>query len=224
MVLAVLRIEPPVIMNEEIMLARNIRNACFPGELYFTLLMAGERYFAIKKPFLFAKLTRIHAVATICVIMCFTIGSTIWLLFSKLVMFLGAIITLLGGIFITGSSIYLYRSIKRQCHKIASTIVHQSSEMQSNKRKLIKQLELKSLKICCIISVSFLLTYIPLILHGIFRLNVIPTNLDLLPSLVGHSNGIWDVLTFFYLNKYSRKILFQFFTRRVGSDFNETDF
>jgi len=216
-VLAALRIKLVYnVQNAEVILLKNIRNSCAPAEINFTLLMACERYIAIRKPFFYARLTRLHAMITISVSMCVSTGFIVWLHFSMWALFLGVGVTFLGAIFVTVSSIFLYRSIKRQCRSIASTIVHQSSELQSNEREVIKRRELKSLKICCIISISFLFTYIPLIMHGVFRINADPTYLDLLPTLVGYSNGIWDVFTFFYVNERSRNILFQCFTRNIS--------
>lgn len=177
-------------------------------EIHLTILLSMERYFAIRKPFVYARLGKIHALLSIGVAIFFS------LLFMVLrIMWSGSIaiatmFVFAGAVAITISNFLLYRSIKRQCREIAATIVDSSNELKLKRQKLVKDREMKSLKICLMIAASYLLTWLVL-MSGYTVLQRIKSsqyqNLKFVFAIIGFSNGIWDVMIFFHLNSTARR-------------------
>ena len=181
-------------------------------EIMLTILLSLERFVAVRKPFLYENLTKFHAKCAFGVTMLVTIALSLLLFKTKKVYNLGYLITILGGLFIAVSNTLLYRSAKRQCEEISKTIVDQSEKAQTQKRNDMRKRKLKSLKICIFITASYLLTWFPLVIVKVSKsLFDIETDLVFIFFMVGFSNGIWDVLIYFYLNQKARYSLLELF-------------
>ena len=172
-------------------------------EIHLTILLSIERFFAIRKPFVYARLSKIHAGFSISVAVFFSLIFMINRIFWSESIAIATMFVFAGAVLITISNFLLYRSIKRQCHEIAATIVDRSNEQKLRKRKLIKDREMKSLKICLMIAVSYLLTWLVSGYTVLQRVNKYE-NLKFVFAIIGFSNGIWDVLIFFHLNSTAR--------------------
>ena len=181
-------------------------NACL--EVTLTIILSIERYVAIRKPFFYARLGKFHAALFMTISMIFPLAFSIWRAFSMSVFFLGCLVTISGGIFISASNIYLYRSVRKQCKGINNTIVDRSENRAKDRKNELRKRKLRSLKICIYITVSYLLTWFPLVI--VITLQVllgIDQNWTFIFAVIGFSNGIWDVLIFFHLNQKARKRL-----------------
>ena len=191
------------------------RDCAISLEINFTIVLSFERFIAVRKPFLYAKLTKIHGIASIAVAFGLTTFFTVWRQFSTKAYFSAFIVITSGGIFIIISNFLLYRSVKKQCCQIAATIVDRSTQKQNERRNEIRKRQLKSLKICLFIASSYILTWFPLIVVTVRNRN---TDISLLLrkifAVVSFSNGIWDVLIFFGLNAEARRRLMQRFYGR----------
>lgn len=140
-----------------------VREIAVGLEINYTILISFERFIAIRKPFLYAQLGKTHAVSAILnhifVVVCYAT----WRYFSMTAYYIASLITISGGLAIFISSIFLYRSVSRQCEGITRTIIDASQKVQIKKRDSVRKRKLKSLKICICITASYLLTWFPLI-------------------------------------------------------------
>ena len=183
-----------------------LRDAFTTIEVHFNVLLSMERFFAIRKPFLYARLTRTHAWLSIGVALMLSIVFVINRIFlTNLAFLVAAMFVFAGAIIITISNSLLYRSIQKQCREIAATIVDASNEKKLMRRKLVKDREMKSLKICLMIAASYLLTWLVMmsgytIIEQVVSEKHYTEHLLFIFAIIGFSNGIWDVLIFFHWN------------------------
>jgi len=186
---------------------RYTRDAFLGAEVTFTVFLSIDRFLVIRKPFLYDRLNNKHAKMSILLFLVLILTFTVWNFLENTSANLFALsFVLISSVFMMVSNTLLYRSVKRQCLNIASTIVHQSSEQKGKELGKLKRRQLKSLTICALIAATFLLTYLPLVFYACLRALVliensntsIYTNMAL--GAFGYSNGIWDVLIFLHLN------------------------
>ena len=200
-----------------------------------TIIISVDRFLAIQKPFLYQQKlqNRQCGVLTILTIVllptCFAMLR--WVSNSIAYTF-GYTFVLLGLVIVTVTNFFLYRLVKQQCHNIASLIVTTSpssnhDERHQNKAKqqkeALKKRQMKSLKVCSFIALTYLLTWVPLVTFLLakesvpvlkqFNRNFIHVN-----EIVAYMNGFLDVFIYFYLNKQARRTLSScccFFTKSV---------
>uniref|UniRef100_A0A7M5V582 G-protein coupled receptors family 1 profile domain-containing protein n=1 Tax=Clytia hemisphaerica TaxID=252671 RepID=A0A7M5V582_9CNID len=122
----------------------------------------------------------------------------------------------IGGLFILAANTMLYRSVKRQCQSIITTLVEPTEIEQQKRRNNIRKRQLRSLKICIYIAGSYLLTWFPLMVTVVLQI-ILEFNKDIvfIMIILGFSNGIWDVVIYFHLNRTSRKRLFKLLRLRT---------
>ena len=197
----------------------------------FSGLLSFVRFFSIYKPFLYERMTKTHGIITIVLIVLLVVSYTIWRHFSSAVHFLIVITSNIASMGIIACNIYLYRSVKRQCNQIASTIVTISQQEQKRQRSEMQKLSLKSLKMSIWVSASFYITFVPSVIF-LFVKRVLSQSdglhsnhqklsehpnagfyLDFLSLMVFISNGIWDVLIFYKYNTDARRQLKRFLRR-----------
>ena len=185
-----------------------IRDSAGAFAIVFTVLLSLDRFLAIRKLFLYQRLGKRHASLALGVTTFLLLGFCASLYVSKTAFFFGCSFVLLSGFFILASNALLYRSVRKQCEGIAQTIVVRSEKTQTQKRKDMRRLKLKSLKICIYITASYLLTWGPLAVYIVID-NILQINnlqLTLLSQIIGFSNGIWDALIYFYLNPRKSRV------------------
>ena len=182
------------------------RDCIGASTVLLTVLLSLDRFLAIRKPFLYQRLGKPHAVVTLCIAYCVLVGFCVSLKFTRTVFYFGSTFIVLGGSYILVSNIFLYQSVKRQCEEISRTIVDPSLERQTQKRNDMRERKLKSLRICIYITASYLLTWFPLAVYLVFDLTpqINDNTLFVIFQIVGFSNGIWDVLIYFFMNRASR--------------------
>ena len=181
--------------------------------MVFTIFLSLDRFIAIRKPFFYAKLNDKHTTFSVVLFVAVNFAFGVWYFLERTSANVFALVfVLVGSVFMAVSNTLLYRSVKRQCFNIASTIVHRSSEIQNNELNDLKRRQLKSLTICALIAATFLSTYLPLVLFTYLRLvfrvgtnTAIYTNMAL--GAFSYSNGIWDVLIFLHLNRCAKRRL-----------------
>ena len=176
-------------------------------EVGFTITISLERYISIRKPFLYEKLTKIHGT---CAIAAAPLGGGVFILcrhFSTTAYLVGFSMIIIGAVIVTVSNIYLYGSVKRQCTRIKSLTKANSRQEEMVKKSYVTKRRLKSLKICLLISVSYIFTWVPLAVYMLLLKTNSGVVLTLFPDVLAYSNGIWDVVIFFYLNKTARRHL-----------------
>ena len=188
----------------------------------FSTLLSLVTFLSIYKPFVYEKFTTKHAVVAITTIFLIMIWFTVWRVYSLAAYFVAISISNVAGVVIMICNILLYRSVKRQCNDIASTIVTLDRQKQNQQRNQTKKRSLKSLKMCILISASYFIT----ILSGIILLLVrkiyfpdryeedftaIVKNPDSIvflystSAIIGVSNGIWDVFIFYKFNSEAKR-------------------
>ncbi|XP_066920141.1 green-sensitive opsin-2-like [Clytia hemisphaerica] len=184
-----------------------LRDTATSLEVHLTILISVERFIAIRKPFLYAKMTKIHAAIGIGIAFALTIVFSINRIFWSAYFIPAFVVTFTGGLVTTISNYILYRSVKRQCMEIAATIVDRSGEKQKKRRELMKKRQLRSLKICIWIAASYILTWFLLIGGATVQQQVksMSSNYLILFALVGYSNGLWDVIIFFHWNNTAKR-------------------
>eukprot|EP00111_Clytia_hemisphaerica_P019929 TCONS_00058782-protein len=187
-------------------------------EIYFTIIQSIERYVAIRKPFFYARLGKLHAVLFLSATSVFPLAFCVGRIYTAATLFFGCLVTILGGIFISATNIFLYRSVKKQCREITKTIIDRSEEKQKDRRKVMKKRKLRSLKMCIYITITYLLTWCPLVAFAIINV-MIGLNIYYImaATLIGFSNGIWDVLIYFYFNAKSWRVLKTLFGRKTNT-------
>ena len=176
-------------------------------EVVYTVTISLERFMAIGKPFLYKRLSKIHGA---CVIAAAPLGAAVYITclhFSTTAYMAGFGIVILGAVLVTVSNIHLYRSVKGQCRRIKSLTKGNSYIEETQKKASVTKRQLKSLKICLFISVSYLFTWVPLTAYLLLTKTVSGIVITLFPDVLAYSNGIWDVAIFFYLSKTARRHL-----------------
>lgn len=176
-------------------------------EVGFTITISMERYIAIRKPFLHQRLNKVHGA---CAITAAPLGASVFLVcrhFSATAYLVGFSLIIAGAVLVTVSNIYLYSTVKRQCTRIKSLTKANSRQEETLKKAYVTQRRLRSMKICLLISVSYIFTWVPLAIYMLLRKTIDGIVLTLFPDVLAYSNGIWDVVIFFYLNKTARRHL-----------------
>ena len=177
-------------------------------EIGLTIMLSVDRCIAVRKPFFYSRLGKKHAAFSFAILLALVSISFVLMLFSRFDGFLiASILTTLGGIFILIANVLLYRSVKKQCDFIASTIVESNEERLQLEQNAIRKRQLRSLKVCICITISYLLSWFPLMFAvGIYSILKIERGADTLVVL-GMTNGIWDVLIYFKLNEKAKRRL-----------------
>ena len=76
-------------------------------EINYTILISFERFVAIRKPFLYSRLGKFHAVLAILNPIFVTLGYAVWRYYSMSAYFIGSVVTISGGLTIFISNILL---------------------------------------------------------------------------------------------------------------------
>ena len=112
--------------------------------------------------------------------------------------------------------------ISCQIQQISATIVTDSIEQQNQHMTEVRRIEIKSMKTCIMIAFSYVLTAMPLSFYGIastlldfksMYLNGAADgsraylHFDLMVTLIAFSNGIFDVIIFFFWNTVAKRKL-----------------
>ena len=191
------------VKSEELKISLFLRDSVAGCAINVTFLLSLDRFLAIRKPFLYQRLGKRHASLALGVASFLVLGFCIFLYFSETVFYLSCTATVLGGFFILVSNALLYHSAKRQCEEISKTIVEQSVQIQRQKRNDMRRRKLKSLKICIYITASYFLTWCPLSVYIFLdlALKIANPQLNFLFHIIGFSNGIWDALIYYHLNR-----------------------
>lgn len=201
--------------------AHLVRDTIAGTEVIFTIFVPLERFCAISKPFFYEKLTKRHAVLYITFIFLFPIVFAVWRVFSRGVFMAAFIVTFVGAFVITITNTYLYRSVKKQCIHIASQIVGKSTEQQLEKRLSVQKRKLKALRMCIAFTLSYVLTWLPVGVKNMLNTSQEPTHWNVLIGAIGFSNGLWDVLIFFYVSRTAREHIKRFLKKislsKIGS-------
>jgi len=174
-----------------------------------------DRYVAIKKPFHYQKLTPRSAVLVISLAVFIALIHIVPSYLFNTTYIAVSFIIILGTVFLCISNLVLYHEVKKTCTKIASTIVHDTQLDELHLRCGVKKRQLKSLKICILIVLSFLLLWLPFLFVSIMRR--VKEYVDLKPygildvkrelHLVANVNGILDVIIFLSINKQAKNVL-----------------
>ena len=204
-----------VLCKGENKLIAYLRDCVGCAEITFTFILALEQFVAVRQPFFYARLGKIHALLYLFVTCLIIIAFWIWLYLLKDIFFTVTTgLVILVGFFIFVANTILYKSVKKQCEKINGTIVGHLENKQTARRNRVKKRRLKSLKICIGITASYLLTWFPLSVFIVIDLHLkFSDYLVYIFQIFFFSNGIWDVVIYFYCNKKARRKLLLMKTR-----------
>ena len=197
-----------------------MRDSIAGANVAFTIFIPLERFCAICNPFFYSNLTKRHAVLSIILVCLFPIIFTVWRIFSMDVFVAAFVVTFVGSLVVTLSNLHLYRSVRKQCADIASQIVAKTREGQLEKRLCVEKRKLRALRMCIAFTISYMLTWVPVgiktmvkILLGIKERR---TYMDAVIGIIGFTNGIWDVLIFFYVSKSAKEHIKKLFKANRG--------
>lgn len=184
-------------------------------ELNFTVLLSLERHVAVQKPFLYAKLTTRHGIgASLFLVFLITIF-VCWVSVSVSGYIFGFCVTCTGCCIVVYSSFCSYRTIKEHLRRISSVTVASSTEDRKHIQTTLKKRQMRSLKICFLIAVTYLMSWVPLITFTTLKYWMqtyygTKFSLDLINAMImfGYTNSVMDVIIFFYINSEARKSVF----------------
>ena len=194
-----------------------IRHFCIASEIMFTINISIDRLVSVQAPFIYQRLRTKHFIVPIAVGIMLA-GIFVTLTYTTSIGYtFGYIVASVGFLWILISNTLLYRSVRRHLKVIKSTIVDRSKIQETQRKTSMKQREMKSLKICILISISFLSTWYPL---STYRFIVHLENTlgkfvwkDTMFEIFAMTNAIWDVAILYYLNRHFR----EFFWKRLWS-------
>lgn len=180
----------------------------FIVEVLTTITLSIDRYLAIKKPFMYQNLTEKHAYLTISVILFLGVLHTIpAFLFETTYVAISSLI-IIGCIAICICNYRLFAEVKQQCKQISTTIVHRDHETELQMKSKINMRLLKSLKMCLVFVLTFLMLWMPFLVIVVLTKKKIMNNLIYkMMQLIAILNGIFDPLTFFVFRRKARKMI-----------------
>ena len=138
-----------------------VRDIFYASAVGFTLLLSIDRYLAVKKPFYYATLTKKFVVLSCIMNFIVIAGFKVTESFSKLVRAFLLPIVVVVGITIGILNSILYNEVKKQYKKIALTTVHDLSQDSTKHSKYLKKRQMRSLKICTLITITYILFWVP---------------------------------------------------------------
>ena len=190
-------------------------------ELNFTVLLSLDRYVAIQKPFVYAELTAKHGVGAALLLVFLNTIFVSWLSVSVTGYIFGFCVTCAGCCIVVYSSYCSYRTIKGHCRRIRSVTVASCDEDRQHQRGTLKKRQMRSLKICFLIAVTYLVSWVPLITYTTLNYWLqtyykIHFSIDLNNTAImfGYTNSLADALIFFYVSSEARKSARAIFRRR----------
>eukprot|EP00111_Clytia_hemisphaerica_P000867 TCONS_00002535-protein len=185
----------------------------------FCILFSVDKFITVKWPFLSSSIKKWYKIVGLVIAVLTSIIFPVVKYFSQIVYIVAVILTNTGGVLTVIGNIYLYQSVKRQCERIATTIVvTENIQQQIRQRKDTRKRSLKSFKMCLLIAGSYIITFFPgtmiLYVYGVTLKSKTQIKDDeellfwqLLIMFVITLNGISDVIIFFtYNSKAKRKI------------------
>lgn len=192
-----------------------IRHFCIASEIMFTINISIERLVSIQAPYIYQRLRTKHFIVPIAVGLILS-GVFVTLTYLTSIGYtFGFIVASIGFVWILVSSTILYRSVRKHLKAIESTLVDRSKIQETQRKTGMKRREMKSLKICISISISFLSTWYPL---SVYRFVTHFQNTlgkfvwqDSMFEIFAMTNAIWDVAILYYLNRHFR----EFFWKRL---------
>ena len=190
----------------------------------FTVLLSIDRYISVRFPLFYQTLSRKYQISSVFVIILIDVVFTVWRELSNSGLIFLIVLATIGVTIANVANIFLFRSVKRQCSAIATTIVLDNTSTQHNRqqqqRNATMRRSLKSLKLCIFVALSLLLVVIPTFVRPSLvkfstKLVVENGSLDkiMFISIVAYSNGLWDVLIFLFINSEARKKLLNLIPR-----------
>lgn len=195
-----------------------IRSSLVMNELIFiievltTITLSIDRYLAIRKPFLYQNLIKKHAYFTISMILFLGILHTIPAFLFETTYIAISFLIIIGCIAICICNYRLFKEVKQQCKQISTTVVHRDNETKLEMKNKINMRLLKSLKMCLVIVLTFLMLWMPyLVIVVLTKKKIIKYFLYKMMELIANLNGIFDALTFFMFRSQARTIILKLF-------------
>ena len=183
-------------------------------ELSFTVLLSLERYVAIQKPFVYCRLNVRHGVGATLALVGVVVIFVVWLAVSVTGYAFGLFGTCSGCVFVTYSSYCSYRTIKGHCRRISSMTVSTNAKDKNQHRVTLRKRQVKSLKICSMIAITYLCSWVPLSIYTLvtywqqtFYGNHFSNDLSNVFIMFGYTNSLMDAFIFFYVSTEARKTI-----------------
>lgn len=185
---------------------KNIRYMLYSSACFYTLFLSLDRFLAIKRPFFYQTLSKSFIICTNIAIMFCTMSFLSLFLINNLYGMYMSILSILIASFMLGvfNSI-MYLELKKQFRNIQSTSVHNSSKDQLKSRKKIKHRQLRALKLCVFITVSYVTFWSPYMISGLISKTSTRSAVDIFLAncleIFAVLDSIVDPLIYIYLNK-----------------------
>ena len=200
----------------------------FICEVLTTIAISIDRYVAIRKPFYYQTLTRKNAYYVVMTIVFIATTHSISAFIFDTTYTAISFLVVLGCFAICVCNYRLFREVKRQCILTISNVVSEDLTKKRQIKRRIKLRQLRSLRMCLVIVVTFMVLWIPYLVVFILsriRKELFSDHYFLLKmvEMLAILNGIVDVLTFFIMKRQARKMFVKIFLpclhkSRVSSD------
>lgn len=181
-------------------------------ELNFTVMLSLERYVAIQKPFLYVKLTAKHGIGAVLIFVLLITIFVCWVSVSVIGYIFGFCVTCAGCCIVVYSSYCSYRTIKKHLRGISSVTIASSTEDRQHMQATLKKRQMRSLKVCFLIAVTYLMSWVPLITFTAFKYCMqtyygMQFSVDLINAMIifGYTNSVMDAIIFFYVCSEARR-------------------
>lgn len=182
----------------------------FIVEVLTTITLSIDRYIAIRKPFMYQKFTKKHGYLVVSMIFFLSILHTIPAFLFKTTYIAISSLIIIGCIAICICNYRLFKEVKQQCKQISATIVHRDQKSELELKNKINLRLLKSLKMCLVIVLTFLMLWMPyLVILVLTKKKITNDFLYKLMELIANLNGIFDVLTFFMFRSQARQMILE---------------
>lgn len=192
-----------------------VRFAFYTSACCYTFLLSMDRYLAIKKPFFYQTISKRFILITNITVILIAPTTAFFFAYDRYTIYFAVFLLVFVSLMLAVFNCVLYFELRKQFQSIRSTSVHKSTEQRKASAKDIKQRQLRALKICVFITVSYIVFWYPFTFSAIFSTTspqdakkVLLTNCL---EVFGILDSVVDPLICIHLNKSVKRKIRSFF-------------
>lgn len=193
----------------------SIRYTFYVTASCYTFLLSLDRYLAIKSPFYYQTISTLFIInSNLAVIFCTLMFAVLFLLNELYGAFFGIVFMLIVSTMLGVFNAIMYFELRKKFRAIKSMSVHNSREDHDNSKKKTSQRQVRALKLCVFIAVSYMIFWLPFMLAAINAIisgEDTDANLSHFLQLFALLDSIIDPLICIYLNKTVKQKIRSFF-------------
>lgn len=181
----------------------------------YTTMIALDRYLAIKRPFYYTTLgKRFVIISNSLIVLISVVVKLAFVLTTITTTIIAFLVILIFSASVGFFNYVLYREVKKQYVSINSMTVYHTNEAEAKHKKYIKRRQLRSLKICLLLTFSYVLFWLPyvvtVLLYQMFKTFLMWKVRSCL-ELFNLFNSIVDVVIYVSLNNDMKQEMKKFF-------------